>query len=152
MARLLLPLALLALAAALAPRWWLPTEASAPAVAGGAAADAPSAPEAVATAGAVMPPAAADRPAPAGLLLPDGTSVPALNGAVAPPPLARALGNRAFAPIVGIERSTAGIDWYVHADGVRSTTEMRWRADLGRYDALTRLALPVAGEPPAAAR
>ena len=78
--------------------------------------------------------------------------MPALNGAVAPPPLAHALGDRAFAPIVGVERSAAGIDWYLHADGMRSTTEMRWRHDLLRFDALTRVALPVEGTPQLPAR
>jgi hypothetical protein len=75
------------------------------------------------------------------LLLPDGSRVAALNGARAPQPLATAWpASVPFQPIVGIERSPAGIDWYVHADGSRSTTEMRWRADLGRDDAVTRLA------------
>jgi hypothetical protein len=35
----------------------------------------------------------------------------------------------------------------VHADGSRSTTEMVWRSDLGRYDATTRLARPTPTAP-----
>ena len=85
------------------------------------------------------------------LLLPDGTRVPALNGARTPTPLAGAWpANVPWSPILGIERSPTGVDWYVHADGSRSTTEMRWRADLGREDAITRLARPVAAPPPRA--
>jgi hypothetical protein len=48
---------------------------------------------------------------------------------------------------VCVERSDLGVDWYVHADGTRTTTEMKWRSDLGRLDAMTRIAVPN-GEPP----
>lgn len=74
------------------------------------------------------------------LLLPDGTSVPTLNGAVDAAPLAKFWGPRPYSPIVGVERSSAGIDWYRHENGSYSTTQMVWRADLGRYDAMTRVA------------
>ncbi len=77
------------------------------------------------------------------LLLPDGSSVPALNGARAPQPMRDVWPvSVPWSPITGVEHSPAGIDWYVHADGSRSTTQMVWRADLGRMDAMTRLARP----------
>lgn len=94
---------------------------------------------------AVAPPAwpAAAADAPATLLLPDGTQVPALNGAHGVPPLSVAWPRGVpYAGIVGVERSDAGVDWYVHGNGIRSTTELRWREDLGRYDALTRIGQP----------
>jgi hypothetical protein len=100
-------------------------------------------------------------PAPAGtgvsahrreLLLPDGSYVPALNGAEGAPPLRLFWeAGRPWSAIVGVARSDAGVDWYVHADGSRSTTEMKWRSDLGRLDALTRVAHPGDAPPPAAA-
>ncbi|MFO1078123.1 MAG: hypothetical protein U1E73_10425 [Planctomycetota bacterium] len=86
---------------------------------------------------------AADR-----LDLPDGTSVALLNGTTGALTLASFWGARAWSPIVRIERTDAGVDWYVHADGTRSTTEMRWRSDLGRNDAMVRIAVPVADPPP----
>lgn len=74
--------------------------------------------------------------------LPDGNFVPALNGAVGARPIALAWGDTPWSPIIGTERSDAGVDWYVHADGSRSTTEMKFRSDLGRLDAMTRVAHP----------
>ena len=73
--------------------------------------------------------------------LPDGSFTAPLNGAIDPPPLAWPP-NVAWSPIVGRELGAAGVEWYVHTDGSRSTTEMKWRADLGRFDAVTRLARP----------
>ena len=58
--------------------------------------------------------------------------VAALNGATGAMRLAAAWGPHPWSPIVTVERSDAGVDWYVHADGSRSTTEMKWRPDLGR--------------------
>jgi hypothetical protein len=84
------------------------------------------------------------------LALPDDTFVPCLNGARGAPDLRLFWGDRPFSPIVSIERTDLGIDWYVHADGSRTTTEMKWRADLGRFDAMTRVAVPVPGTPAAA--
>ena len=83
--------------------------------------------------------------------LPDGSFVAPLNGAIDPAPLAWPP-NVPWSPIVGRELGAAGVEWYVHADGSRSTTEMKWRADLGRLDAVTRLARPGPTAPPAAAR
>ena len=78
------------------------------------------------------------------MLLPDGSRVATLNGATSVRPLQEVWPkNRPWSPIVGVERSDVGVEWYVHADGCRSTTEMRWRADLGRDDAVTRVAQPM---------
>jgi len=82
------------------------------------------------------------------LELPDGTRVRALNGAVDAPPMGDFWGPFAWSPIVAIERSDAGLDWYRHADGSYSTTQMVMRADLGREVAMTRVAHP--GPRPAA--
>lgn len=88
-------------------------------------------------------------PAPETMLLPDGKRVATLNGATDVRPLASAWPkDRPWSPIVGVERSTAGVDWYVHEDGTRSTTEMRWRPDLGRADAVTRIAHPITNASP----
>jgi hypothetical protein len=76
-------------------------------------------------------------------LMPDGTHVAPLNGATAARPLAEAWPPGVpYSPIVRIERSPVGVAWYVPADGSKSTTEMKWRSDLGRMDAVTRLARP----------
>lgn len=81
-------------------------------------------------------------------LLPDGSRIATLNGARSPRPLQEAWPpNVPWSPIVGFERSPAGVDWYVHADGSKSTTEMKWREDLRRYDAVTRLARPTPHAP-----
>lgn len=101
---------------------------------------------AIPAAAAVPPPAAAT--ASTQLELPDGTFVPTLNGATDAAPLARYWGPYPWSPIVGTERSSAGIDWYRHQDGSYSTTQMVWRQDLGREAALTRVAHP--GPTPAA--
>lgn len=88
------------------------------------------------------------------LLLPDGSRVPALNGARSPKPMSEVWPvSVPWSPITGVEHSPAGIDWFVHADGSRSTTQMVWRADLGREDAMTRLARPTPQVPaPVAAK
>jgi len=116
-----------------------------PAVAPAAAASAPD-PECAAPAPVGGPGVAAHRRE---LRLPDGSYVPALNGAEGAPPLQLFWeAGRPWSPIVGVARSDAGVDWYVHADGSRSTTEMKWRSDLGRLDALTRVAHPGDAPPP----
>lgn len=76
------------------------------------------------------------------LELPDGTLVDALNGAVDAPPMKDYWGPFKWSPIVGVERSSAGLDWYKHADGSYSTTQMVMRTDLGRMAAMTRVAHP----------
>lgn len=98
---------------------------------------APAAPTPVRAAAPAAAPAAHHE-----LVLPDGTTVPALNGAVDPAPLSRYWGPFPWSPIVGRERSSAGIEWYRHADGSYSTTEMAFVEQLGRQIALTRVAHP----------
>jgi hypothetical protein len=90
---------------------------------------------------------AAQPPAPAAdhtreLALPDGTFVPTLNDSIDAPPLAEYWGTWPWSPIVGVQRSEAGIDWYQHADGSCSTTQMVWRSDYNRYMAMTRVGHP----------
>ena len=82
------------------------------------------------------------------LELPDGTTVETLNDAVDAAPLAQFWGQHPWSPIIGVDRSSAGVDWYRHADGSYSTTQMVWRKDLGRHAAMTRVAHP--GPAPAA--
>ena len=84
------------------------------------------------------------------LELPDGSYVPALNGSVGATRLADYWGPLPWSPIVGVERSSAGVDWYRHEDGSYSTTQMVWRKDLGRYEAMTRVAHPGPAPAPAA--
>lgn len=78
---------------------------------------------------------------PGSLLLPDGSRVPALNGISGEirllwPP------DRAPSPIVGREVSTTGLEWYVHADGTRSTTQW-FTHDDGRREAVATVAAPI---------
>ena len=115
-----------------------------PAVVTPAATLAPAAPAAAVPA-PVVPVRAATREA--SLELPDGTFVPMLNGATGALSLKQYWGARPWSPILHVVRSDAGVDWYVHADGTFTTTEMKWRSDLGRLDAMTRIAIPK-GEPP----
>lgn len=89
---------------------------------------------------APTPPATADRSRE--LALPDGTFVPTLNNATDAPPLKDYWGIWPWSPIVGVERSEAGIDWYRHEDGSYSTTEMVWRSDYNRFMAMTRVGHP----------
>jgi hypothetical protein len=84
------------------------------------------------------------------LELPDGSFVTALNGAHDAAPIGRYWGPYPWSPIVGVERSSAGLDWYRHADGSYSTTQMVWRQDLGREAAMTRVAHPGPTPAPAA--
>ena len=81
------------------------------------------------------------------LLLPNGQRVPALNGVRNPPPL-KWRKKTPFSPIVRKTVDDLGNEWYLHADGSQSTTVMVFRPDLGRHDAVTRIAHPVDGETP----
>ncbi|MGA1523507.1 MAG: hypothetical protein ACO4CT_10085 [Planctomycetota bacterium] len=125
-----------------------PSEAPAPANPG----DAVSAPEA---AGQTVEPRAAEVPLKAAVEetpredrfeLPDGTWAPALNNAKNAPPVDWPP-DIPYAPIVKRVTDPHGQDWYVHADGSKSTTVMTWREDLGRYDAVTNLANPINAAP-----
>ena len=64
------------------------------------------------------------------------------DGAVDAAPLAEYWGPSPWSPIIGVRTSTAGVDWYEHADGSFSTTQMVMRSDLGRMAAMTRVAHP----------
>ena len=77
------------------------------------------------------------------LQLPDGTFVPALNGAIRPPPISWP-NDKPWSPIVGREIDTLGNEWYVHADGTKTITNMLWRSDLGRKDGSTQSYHPTA--------
>lgn len=63
-----------------------------------------------------------DRSPPAGAArFPDGTWLPPLNGVERAPPFPA----RTCAPVVGIYTDPAtGMQWFVHADGARSTTQL----------------------------
>jgi hypothetical protein len=76
------------------------------------------------------------------LALPDGTFVKPLNGAVDPQPLEQFWGAWPWSPIVGVERSSVGVDWYRHADGSYSTTQRLWRSDTKEWVTATRVAHP----------
>ena len=141
-----LPLALLALGSV---SYWLaqrsapvaaPVTAEAPASAPTPTPEAPATPVSAPVTKVVPQAAPADRSRQ--LELPDGTFVPTLNGAVDAEPLKNYWGVWPWSPIVGVERSSAGVDWYQHADGSYSTTQML-RADPGnRLVTLTRVAHP----------
>lgn len=113
--------------------------------------DAPAAPATAAPGPPV--PAAAATPADRSrqLELPDGTFVPSLNGAVGAAPLAQHWGSQIpWSPIVGIENNDQGVDWYRHANGSYSTTQMVWRSDLKRHEAMTRVGHRGPDAPPVA--
>jgi len=74
------------------------------------------------------------------LELPNHEFVAALNG-VRNPPAMEWPADRPFSPIIGRVRTTE-LEWYVHADGTRSTTQMSFRTELGRFDAVTTVAHP----------
>jgi hypothetical protein len=76
-----------------------------------------------------------------GLRLPDGTSLPPLNGAIDPPPMVWS-DDTPFSPVVGVQHDPGGCDWYVHADGSRSTTVSRPGPD-GRLLPWTIVAHPI---------
>lgn len=84
------------------------------------------------------------------LALPDGTFVATLNGATNVPPLADYWGTWPWSPIVGVERSSAGLDWYKHADGSFSTTQMAWSSTLKAHVPMTRVAHPSTDTAPVA--
>lgn len=78
--------------------------------------------------------------------MPDGKYLPALNGVLNPP----ALGwpkDRPYSPVVGTERDTRGNDWYLHADGSKSTMNM---IDMNRGGRVVREAVTQVANPQAA--
>lgn len=71
---------------------------------------------------------------------PDGTYLPALNGVRGAPAIQWPAG-RPFSPVVD-KVGTPPNEWYVHADGARSTTTMTFRSDLGRTSPMSHVAVP----------
>ena len=63
------------------------------------------------------------------LLLPDGTTVPVLNGAFGAPELGWP-DHRPWSPIVSKATDEDGDEWYVHEDGSRSITKNLYHAHL----------------------
>ena len=80
------------------------------------------------------------------IVFPDGSKLPPLNGVEVPAPMEWP-GERPYSPVVRRMRDQRGREWYIHADGSRTSTWMEWRKDLGRYDAVTVVDNPVAGTP-----
>ncbi|MEZ5963445.1 MAG: hypothetical protein R3F56_06320 [Planctomycetota bacterium] len=144
----LLPFGLVVCAVAGAVLWFWPTDAAATQPAPAPAASSSTTPEpqeAPALSARWTAPAAVQHPSPTEqkhmVKLPTGEWVKALNGAVD----ARITwpSDRPFSPIIGVERASDGKEWWVHADGTKSTTEMVYRSDLGRHDGLGQIANPV---------
>ena len=77
---------------------------------------------------------------------PDGSMWPALNGVKKPAAITWPQGHP-FAPVVGKIRDSLGVEFYRHADGSLSTTQMMFRKDLGRDDAISQVYLPIAPVP-----
>ncbi len=75
------------------------------------------------------------------IALPNGEFVPTLNGVVDAPAMTWPV-EVPFAPIIGTERDSRGQEWYVHANGARSTTSMVFHSGEGRMTPSTTLALP----------
>ena len=73
--------------------------------------------------------------------LEQGDRVATLNGVKEPIELIWPDG-LAYSPITGTQTDPDGLQWYVHADGSRSTTQMVWRSDLGRKVAMAVVANP----------
>lgn len=78
--------------------------------------------------------------------LPNGDFVASLNGVLNAPEMLWPK-DIPYSPIVGRERDTRGHEWYVHADGSKSTNRMVFRSDLGRMDPITTVANPTAPLP-----
>lgn len=72
---------------------------------------------------------------------PDGTYMPPLNG-VKNPAVLQWPPEMPFSPIIG-KQTAGGVEWYVHADGTQTTTQMMWRSDVNREVAITHVARPI---------
>lgn len=79
------------------------------------------------------------------LYFPDGSYLPALNGATNAKPVV--FRDRPYAPVIGKKKDSSGRQWYEHEDGSFSTTFMGYRKDLGRMDAITQVANPTEPRP-----
>ena len=78
--------------------------------------------------------------------LPNGEWIAGLNGVIECGPLGWP-NDRPYSPIIQVERAANGQDWWVHADGTKSTSIMLYRSDLGRHDPTTQVAVPTAPLP-----
>lgn len=78
--------------------------------------------------------------------MPDGKYLPALNGVLNPPNLTWPK-SRPYSPVVSTERDTKGQEWYVHADGSKSTMTM---IDMKRGERVSREAVSYVATPQAA--
>ncbi len=75
------------------------------------------------------------------LLLPDGSTVPVLNGAFGAP----AMGwpeERPWSPIIAKETDPDGVEWYVHEDGSKSTTQNLYHKHVGGMAPVTNVYNP----------
>jgi len=70
----------------------------------------------------LLPPETLAEKAPGYIAYPDGTFYPPLNGVKVAPKIQFHARMAPFAKVVGKERDGIGREWYVHENGVRSTT------------------------------
>lgn len=75
------------------------------------------------------------------LLLPDGTTVPVLNGAFGAPEMGWP-DERPWSPIIGKEMDRNGLEWYVHEDGSKSTTQNLYHTHTGGMAPVTNVFNP----------
>ncbi|MBK8974385.1 MAG: hypothetical protein IPM29_00515 [Planctomycetes bacterium] len=93
-----------------------------PAAATPAAGQPPADPQPTPRTATVPVPEPAREPVDGYIAFPDGTFLPPLNGVERAPRIVFHPRLVPFAKVVGIERDAQGRDWYVHENGVRSTT------------------------------
>jgi len=121
-----LPLALILVAAVGGYAYFAPRDtadaAPTPPTPAGPAAPAPAAAGAPAVAVPLPPPANSADKAPGYIAYPDGTFYPPLNGVKVAPQIPFHVRLAPFTKVVGMETDATGRQWYVHEDGLRSTT------------------------------
>lgn len=79
-----------------------------------------------------------------GIPLPDGTALPALNGAVRVGPFQRPAERGPLPSVVGVLVDENGFEWYEHSDGSMTTSRWVWLADKKRWEARSFHAIPPA--------
>jgi hypothetical protein len=97
----------------------------------------------------VQAPVQAPQPAaaqPKMLRFPDGSLREPLNGVTDPKPVDWPA-QIPYAPVVGRMRDAQGLEWYRHADGSRTTTQMFFHQQLGKMVPMTRVENPVTSVP-----
>lgn len=132
-----------------AAAFWLSRGAETPAAPPGTTA----APAPVAAPAAPPAPVAAPLPTPAStgipeadcIAFPDGTRLPPLNGVKKAP----AMTFHRLVPYAKVLRKefdkATGLEWYIHENGVRSTTRLQWRN--GVQEAVAEIEMPRAVQP-----